>query len=67
MIEKIRAWIFKRNIKRTQKYCDKYKECEGCPFAYSTAAAGVAYEECMLTQWENGADRYPYEYEDIKL
>ncbi len=32
MLKKIREWLFKRNIKRTRKLCDKYKDCNDCPF-----------------------------------
>lgn len=32
MLEKIRVWMFKQNVKKTRKYCSKYKVCNDCPF-----------------------------------
>ena len=32
MLKKIREWLFRRNIKKTRKYCSKYKDCNDCPY-----------------------------------
>ena len=97
MLEKIRVWMFKHNVKKTRKYCSKYKVCNDCPFGtkikkechiceyfetdvckkcmdkdlYVNVFTKSQYPEeenlaeCKLTMFENGVDRYPYEYEDI--
>ena len=97
MIEKIKTWLFKRNLKKTFKYCNWYKDCNDCPYGikikkdcficeyfetdvcrkckekdcYMNAFTKSYYPdeenlaECKLTMFENGVDRYPYEYEDV--
>lgn len=97
MLEKIRAWMFKQNVKKTRKYCSKYQVCNDCPFGmmikkdchlceyfesdvckkckdkdcYLNTFTKSYYPEeenlaeCMLTMFEVGVDRYPYEYEEL--
>ena len=45
MLKKIRAWLFKHNVKRTYKLCNKYKDCNECPFALKIK------RECYLCEY----------------
>lgn len=60
MKDKIKAYLFKWHLRRTQKLCESFTWGNGCP-----CCSEEGCDHCYVNEWKNGATRYPYEYDEL--